>query len=202
MGKKMIIITGPSGAGKSTLLSNINKECKIGIPRQTTTRKPRIDDNQKYYRYVNIETFQKMHEQKKFAISSGRNERSYGILKYDIMEALNTNDTIVIITSYKNIEKIQKINIDLHIIVLTFNNHIEEWVKRRIQERERGNSSPEDIKIRSEYAKLEHKQYFEKIKKIADVVVYTDLYNIRQTINIVKQRLQLTEKMNCISKER
>ena len=43
---------------------------------------------------------------------------------------------------------------------------------------------------------------FEKIKKIADVVVYTDLYNIRQTINIVKQRLQLTEKMNCISKER
>ena len=33
MGKKMIIITGPSGAGKSTLLSNINKECKIGIPR-------------------------------------------------------------------------------------------------------------------------------------------------------------------------
>lgn len=137
MNKKIIIITGPSGAGKSTLLNNITENYAIAIPKQVTTRQPRDDDDKNYYRYISINEFERLQMQGKFAITSGKHERRYGFLKCDIMKAFEENDTIALMASYKDVQKIQKINVEQQVVLLTFSNDIEKWVEKRIKNREK-----------------------------------------------------------------
>lgn len=194
MEKELIIIVGPSGAGKSTLANNLKKECDVVIGRQVTTRKPREDDGLNNYIYINIEEFENLQKQGKFAISSGRHGRRYGILKSDVMLSFAKSDKLIIITSYKDIEQIKSLNIRNKIVVLTFFEDIKKNVEERIRLMRINNY--EDIKQRVNYALMEHEKYFVKVKKYADVLVYTDIYGIEQTKNIVKLALNLKNKEN------
>lgn len=189
MEKELIVITGPSGAGKTTLLNELKKKYSIGIPKQVTTREPRKDDNPDLYRYISIEEFEKMQQEGRFALYSGRHERRYGILKCDIMECLDKEDLIAIITSYKDIPKIKKMNISSKIIVLTFRD-IEKTTRERIINSGRFNDK-RDIIQRTKYALMEHEKYFSYIEKEADIIVYTDISDINQTTELVHESLQI-----------
>lgn len=192
MEKELIVITGPSGSGKTTLLNELKKRYSIGIPKQVTTRKPRIDDNPNLYSYISIEEFEKLQREGRFAISSGKHERRYGILKCDIMECLEKEDLIAIVTSYKDISKIKRLNINSKIIVLTFKD-IEKNSEERI--RNTGRFSDErDIIQRIKYALMEHEEYFSYVEKEADIIVYTDIYDINQTRRIVEESLKIERK--------
>lgn len=199
MKKELIVITGPSCSGKTTLLNELKKEYSIGIPRQITTRQPRKDDNPNLYKYISVKEFEKLKQEGKFAISSGKHERRYGIFKYDIMKCLEKNDLIAIITSYKDISKIRKLNIDSKIIVLTFKN-----IKTKIEERIRNSGkypNEKDIMQRIKYALKEHEEYFSDIKKEADIIVYTDVNDINKTKNLVEKSLKSERKRELIEKE-
>lgn len=191
--KRLIVVTGPSGAGKTTLIEKIKNDCEIGIPKQTTTRLPRDDDDKNLYRYISIEKFIEDQKNKKFAISSGKHKRRYGFYKSDIMSELEKYDTIFLVVSYKEIKQIKKLRMDVDIVTLTFSKNIESYVKNRIKERN-VYYDPLDLEIRARYAKYEHDKYFANIYQESDIIIYTDLHGINEMTEIVKNRLNLRDK--------
>lgn len=195
--KRLIAITGPSGAGKTTLIENLKNDCIVGIPKQTTTRLPRDDDNKNLYRYISIEKFIEDQKKNKFAISSGKHERRYGFYKSDMMSELENYNTILLVVSYKDIEQIVNLRIGIDIVVLTFSNDIESYVKSRIKERNI-HYDPLDLEIRAKYSKYEHDKYYEDICKEASIIVYTDLHGINETAEIVKNKLKLRKRYKDI----
>lgn len=191
--KRLIAITGPSGAGKTKLIEKLKNDCIIGIPKQTTTRSPRTDDNKNLYRYISIEKFIEDQRNNKFAISSGKHERRYGFYKSDIMSELEKYNTILMVVSYKEIEQIKKLRMTVNIVTLTFSGNIGNYVKNRIKERTMY-YNPLDLEIRARYAEYEHDKYFENIYQESDIVIYTDLHGLNETAEIVKNRLKLKDK--------
>ena len=67
----IIAVMGPSGAGKTTLANNLVLKNSVVIPRHTTTRHPRKDDEQGFYRYLTHDEYSKMYNEGLFLISSG-----------------------------------------------------------------------------------------------------------------------------------
>lgn len=191
--KRLIAITGPSGAGKTKLIEKLKNDCIIGIPKQTTTRSPRTDDNKNLYRYISIEKFIEDQRNNKFAISFGKHERRYGFYKSDIMSELEKYNTILMVVSYKEIEQIKKLRMTVNIVTLTFSGNIGNYVKNRIKERTMY-YNPLDLEIRARYAEYEHDKYFENIYQESDIVIYTDLHGLNETAEIVKNRLKLKDK--------
>lgn len=86
----IIAIMGPSGAGKTTLANNLVLKNGVVIPRHTTTRSKRKDDEDGFYRYLMHDEYKELYDQGLFFISSGdgneikkENGNFYGVLKSD-----------------------------------------------------------------------------------------------------------------------
>ena len=67
----LVLLAAPPGAGKTTLANNLVLKNSVVIPRHTTTRHPRKDDEQGFYRYLTHDEYSKMYNEGLFLISSG-----------------------------------------------------------------------------------------------------------------------------------
>jgi len=200
MKKRILAIMGPSGAGKTTLGKNLATRCNYEIPKHCTTREPRIDDEEGFYRYLKHSTYKELYEKGEFLISSGdhsiikkENGNFYGVLKKDCDTTFEKNDTIILFTSYKDIEQLVRLrqeNIQIDIINITFKN-IETGVKLRLVGNTTRNHTEKDITSRVRIALLDAKNYEKAIQENASVTIYTDFLNIEETYQEVCKKLIL-----------
>lgn len=199
MSKEHIIaIMGPSGAGKTTLADNLVNRLNLAVPHHCTTRSRRMDDKEDFYRFLTHEEYQERYQHNEFLISSGdgkiiRKEYGnfYGVLKTDCQEAFQQSNTIILLTSYKDILQLvdlKKTLYDINIVNLTFTN-IEQGVFLRLKENPDRNHTEEDIHKRIENAIKDNETFCDQLKQYADATIYTDYYNIEETYNQVVQKI-------------
>ncbi len=195
---RMLAIMGPSGAGKTTLANNLVERLELAIPRHCTTRAPRDDDMVDFYRYLTHSEFEEYFQLKKFLLWSGdgpeiRKEYGnfYGILKEDCLSSLEKSDTIILFTSYKDIDRLVSLKaagISIRIINLTFRN-IEAGVRDRLIGNTERNHTFRDINSRIYNALLDDKNYRKKLDRYADITIFTDVFDTEDTYQEVAKRL-------------
>lgn len=196
----IIAIMGPSGSGKTTLADNLAIRNNLAIPRHCTTRLPRNDDKEKFYRYFTHEKYKKEFDLGHFLISSGDGPdikkeygNFYGVLKSDCIDAFERSNTIILFVSYKDIDKLinlKKAGFNINIIDLTFTN-IAQGIKNRLIGNIERNHTLEDIDSRIRNAVIDNEKYRQKINKYADIIVFTDIFDIENTYNEVYKKLKL-----------
>lgn len=197
---RIIAIMGPSGAGKTTLADNLVAHLNLVIPRHCTTRLPRKDDKENFYRYFTHEQYKEEFDLGNFLISSGDGPvikkeygNFYGVLKSDCVAAFEKSDTIILFTSYKDINKLislKKSGFNIQIVDLTFSN-IEQGVKNRLIGNTKRNHTSQDINSRIKNAVIDNDKYREQLDKYADAIIFTDVFDIENTYNEVYKKLQL-----------
>lgn len=196
MKKIIIAITGPSGVGKTTLGNQLIKKDDFVTPVHTTTRKPREDDEEGFYRYFKHAEFKREVESKNFLFWSGDNYiidekygNYYGILNNDYNE-VSYYDKLIFFISYKDIEAIFRLKnagYNIEIVNLAYLD-IDKSMEQRLFIGGR-NHSPEDIRRRINCAKSYEQMFAKKIEDYNILKVYTDLYDIDETYNIVKKKI-------------
>lgn len=201
--KTIIAITGPSGAGKTTLGNYIIDRHSYKIPKHCTTRTPRSDDQEGFYRYLTHEHYNQLLEDNKFLLSSGDGPivskeygNFYGILKEDCFEVARNCEGIVIFVSYKDIDvlaKISKRGYNIKIVNLTFTD-IENGVKIRLMNNPERDHTESDIKSRIYWAKKDTKDYEKALQRYAETIVYTDVLGKEETYEKVCLDLGLRKK--------
>ena len=197
--KSIIAITGPSGAGKTTLSNKLKLLSGIDVPFHCTTRNKRLDDDPMFYRYLTHEEYAKLFLENKFLLSSGDSEiikkengNFYGVLYEDCIDKWKYNDIIILLVSYKDLERLlylQKNGYNINIVNLTFID-IEKGVRTRIDTNKRKLTQLEIYK-RIQCALNYEKIYGDIIKKYANCLIYTDKTNINETYETVCKKLKL-----------
>ncbi len=192
--KSIIAIMGPSGAGKTTLGERLSTRNEIAIPKHCTTRLPRNDDIEGFYRYLKHSDYKQLYEQRKFLISSGDGSviekeygNFYGVLYNDCIQAWENSDVLVLFTSYKDIERLQDLKrqgMDIDIVNLTFQN-LEEGILNRLLNSDVRNHTQKDIEHRVRSAVSDNDKYSEALRMYAKTIVYTDVLDIEETYNKV-----------------
>ena len=201
--KSIIAITGPSGVGKTTLGEKLASNEEITIARQCTTRKKRSDDKDGFYRYLSHEEYKKLYDSGEFLISSGDSSiisreygNFYGVLINDCIDAWKNSDIIILIVSYKDIDRLVELKrkgLDIDIVNLCFND-LEFGISERLNNDIRRNHSESDIHSRINSAKTDQEKYGEAIRLFAKCTVYTDILDIEETYNRVCTALKIKER--------
>lgn len=196
----IIAVMGPSGAGKTTLANNLVLKNSVVIPRHTTTRHPRKDDEQGFYRYLTHDEYSKMYNEGLFLISSGDGKEIkketgnfYGVLKSDCLEAFEKSDIILLFTSYKDILSLVNLNkagFNVKIVNLTFT-EIEKNMRKRLVGNSEREHTIEDINSRIKWALKDSSDYINELQLYTDITVYTDIKNIEETYQEVCKKLKL-----------
>lgn len=196
----IIAVMGPSGAGKTTLANNLVLKNSVAIPRHTTTRYPRKDDEQGFYRYLTHDEYRKMYNDGLFLISSGDGKEIkketgnfYGVLKSDCLEAFEKSDIILLFASYKDILSLVNLNkagFNVKIVNLTFT-EIEKNMRKRLVGNFEREHTIEDINSRIRWALKDLSDYFNELQLYTDITVYTDIKNIEETYQEVCKKLKL-----------
>lgn len=195
MNKIIIAITGPSGVGKNTLSDKLVEKDGFVVPTHTTTRNPRSDDADGFYRYLTHNEFKNEVCLNNFLYWSGDNTiidkkygNYYGMLKKDY-GIISEKSRIVIFISYKDIDSIlylKQMGYNIEIVNLLYND-IEKNMIKRLSDVNR-NHSAEDIKRRIECAISYEKQFRQKMDSYDVLKIYTDLCDADETYNIVKKK--------------
>ena len=162
---RIISITGPSYAGKTTLINHLKENSDISVPRHITTREKRIDDEPGFYRYISLDDYNNFLKHDELLLSSGMNDRMYGILKDDLYESLNKANNTILSISYKDIYNYLLLEYEKLLITLTFKN-IEDSIKNRYYLDKNKRLSEKELLIRIKAALDDHNKYFEIIKII------------------------------------
>ena len=196
----IIAVMGPSGAGKTTLANNLVLKNGVVIPRHTTTRSKRKDDEDGFYRYLMHDEYKELYDQGLFLISSGdgneikkENGNFYGVLKSDCFEAFKKSDIILLFTSYKDILSLVNLNytgFNIRIVNLTFT-EIEKNMRGRLVGNNEREQTIEDINSRIKWALKDLHDYYEELQLYSDITVYTDIKNIEETYQDVCKKLKL-----------
>lgn len=189
MDKEIVAIIGPSGSGKTTLGFNLSLKNKIEIPRHVTTRDRRKDDFPGFYRYFTHDEYLYYYNNGQFIISSGDNTiiskkygNFYGVLYNDCIESWKLSDTILLFSSYKDINTLNQLRekYDVKILNITFINIVEGMKNRLVNNHER-NHTKEDIDKRIASALKDYENYNDLVQKYSDASIYTDILNIHET---------------------
>lgn len=190
MGKRIIAITGPSGSGKTTLGNLLEQRNDIAVPRHCTTRQPRSDDRQGFYKHLQHEDYAAKVKNGEFLITSGDGPEVkkeygnfYGVLRADCEEAWKRSDTILLYVSYKDLEQLIELNkqgIKVDIINLTFKD-IENGVKDRITKDAARNHTSTDVHNRIASAAALEGKYGKAMERYATCRLYTDVLDIEET---------------------
>lgn len=196
----IIAVMGPSGAGKTTLANNLVLKNGVVIPRHTTTRSKRKDDEDGFYRYLMHDEYKELYDQGLFLISSGdgneikkENGNFYGVLKSDCFEAFKKSDIILLFTSYKDILSLVNLNntgFNIRIVNLTFT-EIEKNMRKRLVGNSEREHTIEDINSRIKWALKDLHDYYEELQLYSDITIYTDIKNIEETYQDVCKKLKL-----------
>ena len=196
----IIAVMGPSGAGKTTLANNLVLKNGVVIPRHTTTRSKRKDDEDGFYRYLMHDEYKELYDQGLFLISSGdgneikkENGNFYGVLKSDCFEAFKKSDIILLFTSYKDILSLVNLNntgFNIRIVNLTFT-EIEKNMRERLVGNNEREQTIEDINSRIKWALKDLHDYYEELQLYSDITIYTDIKNIEETYQDVCKKLKL-----------
>ena len=186
MEKPIIVLCGPSGVGKTTIKNHLIDNYDVLFPVCYTTRAPRNDDNGDYA-YLSQEEFKDYEEKDLFFMSSGSIDK-YGFIRQDY------GSPIIITTSYKNTLRLLQRESNVIVIELAYTNIIEE-MKNRFESR---NNDELLYKKRIRHDIEDHEKYFEEVKKVSSLVIYTDLYSIDEVNNIIEDHLI---KLGIISKK-
>jgi len=207
--KKIIAIMGPSGVGKTTLGDKLVENNKVVIPRHCTTRLPRKDDGNGFYRYLTHEEYDKYLKQGKFLISSGDGPEVkkeygnfYGVLIQDLVDAWSVNSIVVIFVSYKDIYTLMSLKetgLDINIVNLTFTN-IEKGMTDRLNNNPLRNQTATDVNNRIKSALSDYERYGNIVNSQAQTSIYTDILGIEETYKKVCYDLGLVCNFNITSK--
>lgn len=92
MEKRLLAITGAPGAGKSRLTYHLRDRFDVAVPRHTTTRQPRADDELGFYNYISLEEFTLAGENDEFLFHSGDGVRHYGVSRIHAEKAWEVNE--------------------------------------------------------------------------------------------------------------
>lgn len=168
MKKVCIAITGPSGVGKTTLGNILVDRNNFVIPKHTTTREPRKDDQEGFYNYLTHDEFKKAVLNNEFLFWSGDSEiisktngNYYGILNPDFKK-VETDDKIIIYISYKDVSNLLELiknGKNIKIVNLVYDN-ISVTMAERLNNDER-NHSKEDIQNRIRCAINYEKEFYD-----------------------------------------
>lgn len=185
--KPTIAVTGPSGAGKTTLSNYLRKKYNYPFVIHTTTRRPRSDDEEGFYRYISVEEFKRRVLNNEFLFYSGYKDRYYGILKDDFFRVYNNSSGVIINVNYMDLEQLSHIKerLNMVIIELTFKD-IKSMIIKRTKDR---NQTKEDTLHRIEAAIRNDKLYEEERKRYIDITCFTDEMNFDSEVDYITKRI-------------
>ena len=143
MSNKIYAIAGPYASGKSTIIAQLISMGIHYIPTYTTKPKRRSDNNQNIYRFVDKDEFAQMN----FIVKATYKGDYYGVLKDDVLDALQTHRISTMLIDGTGIKQLSKlIQRKLHTIYIMVD--YVALVERML----RMGHTNEDIKYHLEYA--------------------------------------------------
>ena len=163
---KLFIISGASGVGKSTVLSRVmaaRDDLRFSVSATTRAPRPGEVEGQSYY-FVTHEKFQDMIAQNEFVESDAHMDNYYGTPEGQLNEKLETGSVILDIEP-NGAFAVRNRRADATLIFIAPPS-MEELQRRLVG---RGDTSPEQVKIRQDRAIWEMEQ-----RKSYDYVVVND----------------------------
>jgi len=152
---KLFIISGASGVGKSTVLSRVmaqRDDLRFSVSATTRVPRPGEVDGESYY-FVSKETFQDMIARNEFVEYDAHMDNFYGTPEAQLNEKLKTGSVILDIEPNGAFE-VRRHRPDATLIFITAPS-MEELMRRLVS---RGDTSPEQVKVRLERAQWEMDQ--------------------------------------------
>ncbi|WP_336783246.1 hypothetical protein [Paenibacillus illinoisensis] len=168
--KNIIAITGATGTGKTRLISELANSMDVSVPRHTTNRLPRNDDEVGFYNYIDTEEFKRLEYNNEFLFSSGDIKRYYGVLKKDAENAWFYSNSILVTCSYKDLSNIKALPYYSEIIVLAYKDMQTSIVKRTESRKWPDNELLERIKEFS----IDETKFKDDVEKCASNKFYVD----------------------------
>ena len=163
---KVVVISGPSGAGKSTIINSLLRDKFIGrflmLSVSHTTRKKRKGEKHgREYYFISPEKFREMIAKGEFVEWAEVHGNLYGTAKSNFKEAEKKGKILILDIDVQGAEKIRKVVGGYKALFVFVKPPSLRELRRRLERR--GDTSPEDIKIRLRNAKeeLKHEKKFD-----------------------------------------
>ena len=170
---KLIVISGPSGVGKGTVLGiAMKKRDDLRFSVSATTRDPRPDEQDGvHYYFITRERFEEMIAAGEFLEYSEHNENYYGTPRGQAMEKMEQGHVLLDIEP-NGAGQVKKNMPDATLIFIMPPS--KEELERRL--RGRGDTSEEQIRIRTERAtwEMEQSKWYDHVLTNEDAEVCAD----------------------------
>jgi guanylate kinase len=115
----MIILSSPSGAGKTTLVKLLSKNKNFNISISHTTRKPRInEEDKKDYYFVENNEFQELIKNDEFLEYAKVFNHLYGTTKSPVIQKLKNGENVIFDIDWQGADQIK--NTKLKYKLITF----------------------------------------------------------------------------------
>jgi len=115
----MIILSSPSGAGKTTLVKLLSKNKNLNISISHTTRKPRInEEDKKDYYFVENNEFQELIKNDEFLEYAKVFNHLYGTTKSPVIQKLKKGENVIFDIDWQGADQIK--NTKLKYKLITF----------------------------------------------------------------------------------